>query len=113
VLKRKASGRELVLVARRSNVLILVLAMIVMANLGSIQTACFIPLLFGTGMGSVLVLRWLWERINLYSELTAMAVSMITAPLLLYHLGTDPDTEYAARDHGAGDHHGGDPGHFH
>ncbi|HBM10504.1 sodium transporter [Pseudomonas sp. Choline-3u-10] len=94
VLKRKPKDRELVLVARFSNVLILVIAMIIMANLGSIQTAWFISLLFGAGMGSVLVLRWLWERINLYSELTAMAVSLITAPLLLYYLGTDPDREW-------------------
>ncbi len=94
VLKRKPKDRELVLVARLSNVLILVIAMIIMANLGSIQTAWFISLLFGAGMGSVLVLRWLWERINLYSELTAMAVSLITAPLLLYYLGTDPEREW-------------------
>ncbi|MCQ2028611.1 sodium:solute symporter family protein [Stutzerimonas zhaodongensis] len=94
VLKRKAKDRELVLVARLSNVLILAIAMIIMANLGSIQTAWFISLLFGAGMGSVLVLRWLWERINLYSELTAMAVSLITAPLLLYYLGTDPEREW-------------------
>ena len=94
VLKRKPKDRELVLVARLSNVLILVIAMIIMANLGSIQTAWFISLLFGAGMGSVLVLRWLWERINLYSELTAMAVSLITAPLLRYYLGTDPDREW-------------------
>ncbi len=94
VLKRKPKDRELVLVARLSNVLILLIAMIIMANLGSIQTAWFISLLFGAGMGSVLVLRWLWERINLYSELTAMAVSLITAPLLLYFLGTDPDREW-------------------
>ena len=45
-------------------------------------------------MGSVLVLRWLWERINLYSELTAMVFSLITAPLLLYFLGTDPEREW-------------------
>jgi len=94
VLKRKPKDRELVLVARLSNVLILVIAMIIMANLGSIQTAWFISLLFGAGMGSVLVLRWLWERINLYSELTAMGVSLITAPLLLYYLGTDPEGEW-------------------
>lgn len=94
VLKRKPKDRELVLVARLSNVLILLIAMIIMANLGSIQTAWFISLLFGAGMGSVLVLRWLWERINLYSELAAMAVSLITAPLLLYYLGTDPDREW-------------------
>ncbi|MBA1274235.1 sodium:solute symporter family protein [Stutzerimonas azotifigens] len=94
LLKRKPKDRELVLVARLSNVLILVIAMIIMANLGSIQTAWFISLLFGAGMGSVLVLRWLWERINLYSELAAMGASLITAPLLLYFLGTDPDGEW-------------------
>lgn len=94
LLKRKPRDRELVLVARLSNVLILVIAMLIMANLGSIQTAWFISLLFGAGMGSVLVLRWLWERINLYSELAAMVVSLITAPLLLYYLGTDAEREW-------------------
>ncbi len=93
-LNRRPRGRELVIVARLSNILILVIAMAIMANLGSIQTAWFISLLFGAGMGSVLVLRWLWERINLYSELGAMAASLITAPLLLWTMGTDPETEW-------------------
>jgi Na+/proline symporter len=82
-LKRKPKSHELVISARLSNILIIVIALIIMANLGSIQTAWFISLLFGAGMGSVLVLRWLWERINLYSELSAMAVSLIVAPILL------------------------------
>jgi len=82
-LKRKPKNKELVVIARLSNVLILAIALAIMANLGSIQTAWFISLLFGAGMGSVLVLRWLWERINLFSELAAMAVSLIVAPLLL------------------------------
>ncbi|MBE7373724.1 sodium:solute symporter family protein [Pseudomonas lopnurensis] len=94
LLRRKPRDRELVMVARLSNVLILLIAMVIMANLGSIQTAWFISLLFGAGMGSVLVLRWLWERINLYSELAAMLASLITAPLLLYFLGTDPAREW-------------------
>jgi solute:Na+ symporter, SSS family len=93
-LKREPKGRELVIVARLSNLLILVIAMIIMANLGSIQTAWFISLLFGAGMGSVLILRWVWERINLWSELTAMAMSLITAPLLLIYMGTDAETEW-------------------
>jgi SSS family solute:Na+ symporter len=93
-LKREPHGRELVVVARLSNVLIVVISLIIMANLGSIQTAWFISLLFGAGMGSVLVLRWLWERINLYSELAAMAASLITAPLLLYFMGVDPESEW-------------------
>lgn len=93
-LKREPRGRELVVVARLSNVVILIIGLMVMANLGSIQTAWFISLLFGAGMGSVLVLRWLWERINLYSELAAIGVSLITAPLLLIFLGTGADTEW-------------------
>jgi Na+/proline symporter len=82
-LKRQPSSRELVLVARLSNVLILVIGLAIMANLGSIQTAWHLSLLFGAGMGSVLVLRWLWERINLYSELAAIAASLVTGPILL------------------------------
>jgi len=83
-LKRDPKNTEQVLAARFSNVLILVIALIIMANLGSIQDAWFISLLFGAGMGSVLVLRWLWERINLFSELAAMATSLIVAPILLF-----------------------------
>ncbi len=94
LLKREARDAELVLVARLSNVVILLIAMAIMANLGSIQTAWFISLLFGAGMGAVLVLRWLWERINLYSELAAMLVSLITAPLLLHFFGTDQEQEW-------------------
>lgn len=82
-LKRKPASKELVLVARFSNLLIITIAIIIMANLGSIQTAWYISLLFGAGMGSVLVLRWLWERINLYSELTAIITSLIAAPIIL------------------------------
>ncbi len=81
--RREPKNRELVIVARLSNIFILVIALTIMANLGSIQTAWFISLLFGAGMGAVLVLRWLWERINLFSEFAAMAVSLIIAPVLL------------------------------
>jgi solute:Na+ symporter, SSS family len=82
-LKREPGRRELVLVARLSNLLILAIALVIMANLGSIQTAWFLSLLFGAGMGSVLVLRWLWERINMWSEIAAMATSLLIAPVLL------------------------------
>lgn len=93
-LRREPGRRELVLVARLSNVLILAIALVIMVNLGSIQMAWSISLLFGAGMGAVLVLRWLWERINLYSELAAMAASLVTAPLLLHLTGTNPEDEW-------------------
>ncbi|HYF20473.1 MAG TPA: sodium:solute symporter family protein [Ramlibacter sp.] len=92
--RRQPAQRELVLVARLSNVLLLVVAMGVMVHLGSIQAAWFVSLLFGAGMGSVLVLRWFWERINLQAELAAMGTSLVVAPLLLVAMGTDPDGEW-------------------
>lgn len=83
-LKREPSDKELVLIARISNIIILVIALFIMANLGSIQTAWYITLLFGAGTGAVLVLRWLWERINLYSEISAIIASLIFAPIILF-----------------------------
>ena len=83
-LQREPSTREQVLVARLSNIVILGLALAIMANLQSIQTAWTITLLFGAGTGAVLVLRWLWERINLYSEIAAIAVSLFLAPVFLF-----------------------------
>jgi len=83
-LKREPPKRELVFIARLSNVLLLFIALAVMVNLGSIQTAWYISLLFGAGTGGVLLMRWLWERTNLYSEMTAIVISLILAPIILF-----------------------------
>ena len=84
LLHRNPSSRELVFVARFSNALILTLALIVAANISSIQQAWHISLLFGSGMGLVLVLRWVWYRVNAYCELSAGLVSLVSAGVLLY-----------------------------
>lgn len=89
IRKRQAGSRELVLVARLSTLLILALALMIMVNLGSIQTAWQISLLFGAGTGAVLVLRWLWERVNLWCEVAAIVTSLIVAPALI--LATDSE----------------------
>ncbi len=85
-LKREPSNKEQVIIARLSNVVIITIALIIMANLGSIQTAWYITLLFGAGTGAVLVLRWLWERINLFSEISAIIISLIFAPIILFNV---------------------------
>ncbi|MBN1687485.1 MAG: Na+:solute symporter [Candidatus Omnitrophica bacterium] len=84
-LKRKPSSKELVWIARLSNLLILTIAIIIMANLQSIQGAWHLSLLFGSGLGVVLILRWLWYRINLWSEITAGIVSVFASPFLLIY----------------------------
>ncbi len=80
---REARRHELVLMARLSNLIILAIALAIMVNLQSIQTAWQISLLFGAGTGAVLVLRWLWERVNLWCEMFAILTSLIVAPVLI------------------------------
>ena len=81
--KKEPSGRELIWVARASNVLILVVALAIMTQLTSINQAWQINLLFGAGLGVVLVLRWIWWRMNAWAEIAAMLVSSAVAPLLM------------------------------
>jgi hypothetical protein len=86
---REAQPRDLVRVARLANVVLMVIALAVMVHLGSIQTAWQISLLVGAGMGAVLVLRWLWERINLYCEILSIVVSRLRAPVLMLTVEAD------------------------
>lgn len=83
LMKRQAKSEELVIVARISNILILLLAIYILGHLGSIQQGWKVSLLLGAGVGSVLILRWLWERINVYSELAAIVVSLVGSVILL------------------------------
>ncbi|NQU33664.1 MAG: sodium transporter [Bacteroidetes bacterium] len=85
-LKRDPKPSEQILVARASNFVVLIFALIIMGYMGSIQAAWYLTLLFGAGVGSVLILRWLWERINIYSEIAAIASSLIIAPIILYYV---------------------------
>jgi SSS family solute:Na+ symporter len=41
------------------------------------------------GIGGVVILRWLWDRINLYSEIAAIATSLAVAPLILATVETE------------------------
>jgi Na+/proline symporter len=76
---REPRGRELVWVARASSPLLMVLALGVMATLGSIQEAWHVTLSLGAGLGIPLLLRWLWRRANAWGELAAIVVSGIAA----------------------------------
>ncbi|MCZ6729868.1 MAG: Na+:solute symporter [SAR324 cluster bacterium] len=82
-LKREPSGRALVWVARGANLLILLIALLIMTQLSSINQAWQTSLLLGAGMGVVLILRWLWWRVNAWAEIAAVLVSLVAAPLLM------------------------------
>ena len=81
--------RALVRVARGANVAILAIALLVMTRLTSINQAWQTSLLMGAGMGVVLVLRWLWWRVNAWAEIAAALVSLVAAPALMTVLDDD------------------------
>jgi len=83
VQRREPRPGELVRVARLANIVLFMIALVIMTNLGSIQQGWQLSLLFGSGVGIVLVLRWLWERINLYCEVTSILLSLALAPILI------------------------------
>jgi len=74
-LGREPSPRELVWVARACSPLLMLLALGVMAVLGSIQEAWHVTLSLGAGLGIPLLLRWVWRRANAWGELAAVLVS--------------------------------------
>jgi len=78
-LRKRAPEKELVLVAKFCVLLMTVLAVLVAFKLTSIGRAWIFVWAMGAGIGPVLILRWFWWRINAWSEISALATSVITA----------------------------------
>jgi Na+/proline symporter len=87
-LKRQPGRRELVTVARLSNILILAVAFAILPFLSSLQQAWQTSLLLGSGVGIILVLRWIWWRITAQGELAAIACSFALSTFVLM-VGSD------------------------
>ena len=96
ILKKTPKQTTLVLVARISNILLVITAMFIATRLTSINQAWQTSLLFGAGLGPVLVMRWLWWRITAISELTAIISSLISAPLLMIYVENPAERLLAA-----------------
>ncbi|TVP76486.1 MAG: hypothetical protein EA352_05570, partial [Gemmatimonadales bacterium] len=86
-----ASERELVGAARISTILLMGASLGVTAGMTTIEGAWRFLLAVGAGTGLVLILRWYWWRINAWSEITAMTVSLLASLYLWFGAGLDPD----------------------
>ncbi len=84
--------RRLVTLGRISTVVLMVLAALLALWMEHALQAFQILLQIGAGTGLLFILRWFWWRINAWSELTAMVVSLVIAIYLeLMHPGLFPE----------------------
>jgi SSS family transporter len=78
-VKKEATEKQLVLVARLSTALMMILAAALSLVLEQAKDAFDLILQIGAGTGLLFILRWFWKAINPYSEITAMVVSFLVA----------------------------------
>ncbi|MBI1947540.1 MAG: Na+:solute symporter [Deltaproteobacteria bacterium] len=86
----KAEERSLVRVSRLCTVGIFLLSIAVTSQMGSIAGAWKFLLALGAGTGMVLILRFVWWRINATSEIAAMVASVVTS-LIAWRLFPSPE----------------------
>ncbi|MFT5234546.1 MAG: SSS family solute:Na+ symporter [Candidatus Krumholzibacteriia bacterium] len=78
-IKPEASEKQLVLVAKLCVLAMMICAVTVAFFLSSIGKAWLFVWAMGAGIGPVLILRWFWWRINAWSEIAALATSIVMA----------------------------------
>jgi len=81
-LKTNASERHYVQVSRLCTVFLVIVSAWVSVQLGSIASGWQVVLQIGAGTGAVYILRWYWWRINAWSEISAMASSLLVTIVL-------------------------------
>jgi SSS family solute:Na+ symporter len=78
-LRRDASEAHYVNVSRIMTLGLVILTGYVSVQLASIRSGWEFVLELGAGTGSVYLLRWYWWRINAWSEISAMATSLVVS----------------------------------
>ena len=92
-IRPDASQRELVRVSRAGVVGMAVLAILVATQISSIEGAWRFFIALGAGLGLPAMLRWVWWRVNAWTEIVGMTVATITA-FAVYALFPDAREEY-------------------
>ncbi len=87
-VRKDADERHYVWVSRLTMLVLGILAAIVAFFLKSISAAWIFVWSMGAGIGAVLILRWFWWRINAWSEISALATSIVLTVGLLFYEST-------------------------
>jgi len=92
-LRPQAGQRELVVASRLTVVGLSLLAVGIASQITSIEKAWRFFIALGAGLGLPAILRWLWWRVNAWTEIAGMTVAVIAA-VVLYALYPDARDEY-------------------
>ncbi|MBP6640424.1 MAG: Na+:solute symporter, partial [Bacteroidia bacterium] len=74
-----SSDKQLIFISRMMTIVLMVVAMAVSSRINSISEVWAFMIECGAGLGLVLILRWFWWRINVWSEISATV-----APFVIY-----------------------------
>ena len=96
--KPNESERHYVFVGKIMTVILMILAAFTALKMQSISKAWEFIFAMGAGIGLVLILRWFWWRINAWSEITALATSIIITisfEIIAYIQTINSDLQYS------------------
>ncbi|MDT8411591.1 MAG: sodium:solute symporter family protein [Vicingaceae bacterium] len=79
--KKEVDQQKMVKVGRIFTVMIMVIALVITSFIETIDGAARFLIASSAGLGAVLILRWYWSRINIWSEISATL-----APILGYSI---------------------------
>ena len=83
----KSGEKHYVLISRLVTILIMLLSLYVTTIVTSITQVWHFLLECGAGLGLVLILRWYWQRVNAWSEITATIVPFVVFAVVKYGYG--------------------------
>jgi Na+/proline symporter len=87
-IRPRASPKHAVLVGRLTMLAMLLASAAIAFHMTTVKTIFHLLLQVGAGTGLLYILRWFWWRMNVWSEVTAMAVSFVVA--VLFQFGAGP-----------------------
>jgi len=96
-LIKNKNEKHYVNASQAATLVLMVLSAMVTFQMDSIANAWKFLIALGAGTGLVYILRWFWWRINAWSEVSSMAVALITSLVLQYsfHLSDSEPKEFA------------------
>ena len=95
-IKKDASPAHYVKIARWAMLFLTLIAVMIATQINSILQVYKYVVLVGGGVGTVLIARWYWWRVNLKAEFTAYLLSFISAPLLTILISNGEGEDYFA-----------------